>query len=87
MIWVREHEQKRELRQAAPQTILTNFPDVLAPEGSFIINMAGPRELWRTALFARAAELGMSFPISWPYTYPLRYIMRIESELKGAQCF
>lgn len=87
MIWVRDHSQKRELRNVAPQTILSKFPDIIAPQGSFIIYMNGSKNLWRTALFTRAKELGRDFPVTWPYSYPLYFIMRAESHLQGAEVF
>lgn len=87
MIWIKSHEQKRTLRNVDPQTVLTDFPDILAPKGSYIIYMNGSKALWRTALFNRARELGQDYPASWPFTYPLFFIMREEANMKGAELF
>lgn len=87
MIWIREHSQKRKLRNVAPQTILSNFPDVQAPEGSYIIFMQGSPNIWKPALFNRARELGQSYPQHWPWSWPLYYIMKKEKDLAGAEVF
>jgi len=85
VIFVKDHEQKRGLRNVDPQTILTMFPDIMAPENSYIVNMNLSPELWRTELFNRAEQLGGHFNRSWPYTWPLYYIMEYEKGKKGAQ--
>ena len=85
MIYVKDHSEKRGLRNVEPQTILTEFPDVMPPEGSYIINMNLPQRLFITELFNRAEQLGGHFNRSWPYTWPLYYIMRQEKDKKGAQ--
>jgi hypothetical protein len=77
MIFVKEHVDA--------QTILTMFPDIMAPEGSYIINMNMSQVLFRAELFNRAEQLGGHFNRTWPYSWPLYYIMEYEKGKKGAQ--